>query len=98
MTGYIVPLRPPTPPRAHPLPPPPPLPRAVEGVLRIALSQLDARKRDLNDSASWIISDFFDKVTAWGLTEFLLGSSGSESWLWTSASTAAAAHASPHKP
>lgn len=30
--------------------------------MRIALSQLDASKRDLNDSASWIISDFFDKV------------------------------------
>ena len=37
---------------------------AVAGVLRIALSQLDARKRDLNDSASWVISDFFDKVRA----------------------------------
>lgn len=35
--------------------------------MRIALSQLDASKRDLNDSASWIISDFFDKVrvAAW---------------------------------
>lgn len=38
--------------------------RAVRGVMRIAVSQLDASKRDLNDSASWIIENFFDKVKA----------------------------------
>lgn len=35
---------------------------AVTGVMRIALSQLDASKRDLNDSRSWLIADFFDKA------------------------------------
>lgn len=37
---------------------------AVTGVMRIALSQLDASKRDLNDSRSWLIADFFDKASA----------------------------------
>ncbi|KAI7842840.1 hypothetical protein COHA_003585 [Chlorella ohadii] len=34
----------------------------ITGVMRIALSQLDASKRDLNDSRSWLIADFFDKA------------------------------------
>jgi hypothetical protein len=33
----------------------------IHGVMHIALSQLDGSKRTLNDSASWIIGEFFDK-------------------------------------
>lgn len=36
--------------------------RAVNGVLRVGLSQLDASKQDLNDSASWVVDNFFDAV------------------------------------
>ena len=34
------------------------------GLLRVALSQLDASKRTLNGTASWIIDTFFDAVRA----------------------------------
>ena len=50
-------------PRPRPLPPPPPPPPpAVNGAVRIAISQLDASSSSLNGSASWVVDSFASRV------------------------------------
>lgn len=54
--------------------PPPLAPRPVNGRVRVGLGQLNARKKDLHDSASWVVSRFenkYDLIAALSSSSYL---------------------------